>query len=68
MYHYSDPTASLALRDINREFTRLEKKARRLRQLYEDGKISSDDLARAQRHFTGIYRHVLRHVMEEGQK
>ncbi len=59
MYHHSDPTAAQALGTINREFSRLEKKAKKLCRLYEEGKLSSEDLEKAQREFTGIYRHVL---------
>ncbi|MBQ8684414.1 MAG: hypothetical protein IJ518_07875 [Clostridia bacterium] len=62
-YHYSDPTASMALGNINREFSRLEKKAKRLRKLRDEGKISPQALERAQEQFTGIYRHVLERVL-----
>ena len=63
MAHYSDPTANRALGGINREFSRLEKKAKKLRRLWKEGKISDAELAAAQSQFTGIYRHVLTHVM-----
>ena len=63
MNHYSDPTAAKALGGINREFNRLEKKAKRLRRLRDEGKISPQALERAQAQFTGIYRHVLRKVL-----
>lgn len=63
MNHYSDPTASRALGGINREFNRLEKKAKRLRKLRDEGKISPASLAQAQNQFTGIYRHVLTKVL-----
>lgn len=68
MGYYSDPTAARALGGINREFSRLEKKAKRLRQLFEEGKISQKDLDRAQSQFTGIYRHVLNHVLAEDRE
>lgn len=58
-YFHSDPTAAQALGGINREFSRLEKKATRLREKYEKGEISFETLERAQSQFTGIYRHVL---------
>ena len=63
MSYYSDPTAAKALGGINREFSRLEKKAKRLRERFESGQITEADLERAQ--FTGIYRHVLRNVLAE---
>lgn len=65
MSYYSDPTAAKALGGINREFSRLEKKAKKLRRLFEEGKISAEDLEKAQSQFTGIYRHVLNHVLAE---
>lgn len=65
MSYYSDPTAAKALGGINREFSRLEKKAKKLRKRFEAGEISADDLERAQAQFTGIYRHVLNHVLKE---
>ncbi len=64
-YYYSDPTAAQALGNINREFSRLEKKARKLRQLWESGKLSDEALKNAQKDFTGIYRHVLTNVLSE---
>ena len=42
--HYSDPTANRALSGINREFSRLEKKAKKLRTLWKEGKITEEDL------------------------
>lgn len=63
MNHYSDPTASRALSGINRNFNRLEEKAKRLRDRWEAGEISDKELAAAQAQFTGIYRHVLRNVL-----
>ena len=62
MAYHSDPTAALALGGINREFSRLEKKARRLCRLLDEGKITAEEFAAAQVGFTGIYRHVLTHT------
>ncbi|MBO7217857.1 MAG: hypothetical protein J6V50_04070 [Clostridia bacterium] len=63
MNHYSDPTAAAALGNINREFSRLEKKAKKLRRLFGEGKLSDRELQRAQSQFSGLYRHVLDNVM-----
>ena len=63
MSYYSDPTAARALGGINREFARLEKKAKRLRALRDEGRISPQALEKAQAQFTGIYRHVLAKVL-----
>ena len=63
MNYYSDPTANKALGPINREFNRLEKKAKTLRQQFREGRITQVDLDRAQAQFQGIYRHVLTNVL-----
>lgn len=55
MNHYSDPTAARALGGINREFSRLEKKAKNLCRLLDEGKITTKDFEAAQAQFTGIY-------------
>ena len=59
MSHYSDPTAARALGSINREFSRLEKKAKNLCRLLDEGRISLQEFDAAHSQFTGIYRHVL---------
>ena len=59
MSHYSDPTANRALGSINREFSRLEKKAKNLCRLLDEGKLSPEEFDAAHSQFTGIYRHVL---------
>lgn len=65
MNHYSDPTAARALGGINREFSRLEKKAKKLRARFEAGEITEKDLEKAQEQFRGLYRHVLNNVLKE---
>ncbi len=65
MGYYSDPTANMALGNINREFSKQVKKARKLRELYEKGKISEADLEKAQEQFKGLYKHVLQNVLSE---
>lgn len=65
MGYYSDPTAALALGGINREFSRLEKKAKRLRKLRDEGKISPESLEAAQEQFKGIYRYVLDNALNK---
>ena len=63
MGHYSDPTAARALGGINREFAKQERKAKRIYQRYKEGKITAAELEQAHSQFTGIYKHVLRHVI-----
>ena len=65
MGYYSDPTANMAIGNINKEFSKLEKKAKRLRKLLEEGKISAETVERAQAQFKGLYRHVLTLALEE---
>jgi len=64
MGYYSDPTANMALGSINREFSRLEKKAKKLREARDNGTISAEKLNRAQAQFRGLYRHVLETELE----
>ncbi len=63
MHYYSDPTANRGLSDINRQFSRMAKKAKNLKKLLDDGQIIQADIDRAQSQFTGLYRHVLTHVL-----
>lgn len=53
-----------AVGNINREFSKLEKKAKKLRKLLKEGKISREAVERAQSQFTGLYKHVLINVLE----
>ena len=64
MGYYSDPTASQALGGINREFSRLEKKAKNLRKLMDEGRLSPKALEKAQNQFKGLYRHILTIALE----
>ena len=68
MGNYSDPTAAAAMGNINREFSRLEKKAKLLRKLLREGKISPKTVERAQAEYTGIYKHILTRVLKEERK
>ena len=67
MGYYSDPTASKAIGNINREFSRFEKKAKRLKKLLDDGVITPEEVKKAQSQFTGIYKHVLNNVLKESE-
>lgn len=68
MYYYSDPTANQALSGINREFARLEKKAKRIKARLKEGTLSPEALKKAQSEYTGIYRHVLSRILAEEEK
>lgn len=65
MGYYSDHTASMAVGNVNREFSKYEKKAKKLRKLYKEGKLSEKALEKAYSGFTGIYSHILDHVFWE---
>lgn len=67
MGYYSDPTAAQALGPINREFSRMEKKAKRLCLLHKEGKLSAEALEAAQAQFTGLYRHVLTTALKKAE-
>lgn len=68
MTHYSDPTANRALGPINREFSKLEKKAKNLCRLLDEGKITPEEFENAHCQFTGIFRHVLDNTRKEWEE
>ena len=68
MGYYSDPTASKAIGNINREFSRFEKKAKHLHKLLKKGTISPEAFEKAKTQFTGIYKNVLNNVLKEEQE
>ena len=65
MSYYSDPTANMAIGNVNREFSKLTKKAKRIRKDFEEGRISEQALMREQKKFRGIYRNILNNVLNE---
>ena len=67
MGYYNDPTAAMALGNINREFGRLEKKAKKLCEQHKKGRLSAEALERANSEFGGIYRHVLEIALEKAE-
>ena len=65
MGYFSDPTAAKAIGEIDREFSRLEKKAKRLKALLAEGKVTSSAIDAAQAEYKGIYRHVLQNTLKK---
>lgn len=63
--HYSNPTANAAIGAVDREINRMRKKAARLKNLQRQGKLTAQELARARREFTGIYRRILLEALED---
>lgn len=68
MGYFSDPTADMALGSINREFSRLEKRAKKLCDLYYKGAITKEALEKAQGEFTGLYSHLLKNALANPKK
>jgi len=65
MSYYSDPTANMAIGNVNREFSKLTKKAKKIRKDFMEGKISAEALERKQKEFRGIYRNILNNILNE---
>lgn len=63
--HYSNPTANAAIGAVDREINRMRKKAARLKNLQQQGKLTDRELNRARKEFTGIYRRILLEALEE---
>lgn len=59
MNYYSDPTASRALGNINREFTRFQKRAKKIRALLLAGEITPKQAMSACQTFPVLYRQLL---------
>ena len=57
-----------AVGNISRERGELVKKARALRKLLEQGRITPADLERTRSQFKGVHKHVLDEVLQEERK
>lgn len=68
MGFYRDPTADMAIGNINREFSKLEKRAKRIRKQLNNGNITDEQLEREQANFKGLYRHVLINVLSQEEE
>jgi len=55
----SDPTANKAVGSVDRQLRYMAKEAKRIGQLYRAGRLSSEQLERERRRFTGIFRRLL---------
>lgn len=65
--YYSDPTASAAIGAIDKELSRLKKRAKRMLVLRQAGKLSltSEELAAVRREFRGPARYYLMAALGE---
>lgn len=68
MGFYRDPTADMAIGNINREFSKLEKRAKGIRKQLNNGNITDEQLEREQAKFKGLYRHVLMNVLSQEEE
>lgn len=57
--YYSDPTANAAVSSIEKEMKSMTRLADKIAARYVADRISPEEMARAERQFTGIYRNLL---------
>jgi len=57
--YYSDPTANAAVSSIEKDMKRMTRYAEKIAARYVANRISPEELALAERQFTGIYRNLL---------
>ena len=62
--YYRDPTASAAIGAVDKELTGMRKRAREIRQLRQQGRLTPEAELRARREFRGIYARFLREALE----
>lgn len=63
--YYSNPTASAAIGAVDREISLMKKKAKRIKARRRMGLLTPQEIVRARREFTGIYRRFLREALAE---
>lgn len=61
--YYSNPTANAALGSVERELKQMKKRAKQLRRYYRLGLLTPEEICRARRQFTGIYRRFLEEAL-----
>lgn len=57
--YYSDPTANAAISSVEKDLKRMTRIAEKIAARYTADRISAEELERAERQFTGIYRNLL---------
>lgn len=63
--YYRDPTASAAIGAVDKEIRRMEKLAKRFREIRKHRPLTDAEQALARRTFTGIHRRFLRLATED---
>lgn len=62
---YRDPTANQAIGSVDKEISRMRRKAQKLKELRRSGRLTPELEAQARREFVGIYRRILREALED---
>lgn len=59
MSYYADPTANRAMGNINRQFSKIEKRVARLWQLVNEGKLSPEAFEKEVAQYKGIFKQAV---------
>ena len=62
--YYRDPTASAAIAAVDKEIRRMEKLAKRFREIRKHRPLTAEEQILARRSFTGIHRRFLSVALE----
>ena len=65
MSYYSNPTENAAIGAVDRELRAMRKRAKQLQALRRQGLLTPQLEARARKEFTGIFRPLLREILED---
>ena len=63
--YYSNPTEAKAIGAVDRELQMMRARARRIKALKENGRLTAEELALARKQFIGIYRRLLMEALSE---
>ena len=63
--YYRNPTASAAIGSVDKELARIRKRAKELRALRAQGRLTPAILAAARQQYTGLYRRVLENELRK---
>lgn len=64
-YNSNSPTSSIAIGNVDRELRQMRKEAQRLRTLYLQGRLSSEEEERARIRFRGIFKPLLEDALRD---
>ena len=63
--YYRNPTASAAIGSVDKEIARIRKRAKQLRSLRSQGRLTPAMLAAERQHCSGIFRRVLENELRK---